>query len=322
MQGKVLPGRSAGEEVYVGVDVCKDGLDVYLHPIGLKVRVANTRDGIKRLKRQLAIYNVVLVVMEATAKYHRLVQRMLHVVGFRVAVINPLRSRLFAEALGQLAKTDPIDARMLALLGESLSPQETPPVPALIEELQEIVRARQEAAEELTALKNRRGASQVAFVQRELARRIKGLESHNERLEDEIVRRIQSDPSLSHRYRILVSIPGVGLITASVLLVGMTELGALSGKAAAQLAGLAPIAWDSGEKDGRRHIKGGRGFVRNALYMASRAASRCIPHLKAFYERLATTKPDKVAITAVMRKLIVLANTLIKEDRLWMAARP
>jgi len=322
MQGKELPGRSAGKQVYVGVDVCKEQLDVYLHPIGLRMRCANTREGIKRLKRWLADYDVALVVMEATAKYHRLAQRMLHAEGLRVAVINPLRSRLFAEALGQLAKTDPIDARMLALFGESLSPQATLPVPELIEELQEIVRSRQEAAEELAAFKNRRGASAVAFVKRELDRMIKALQAHIERLETEIARRIEGDPALAHRYRILVSIPGIGPATAAILLIGMTELGALSNKSAALLAGLAPIAWDSGEKDGKRRIKGGRGFVRNALYMASRAAARCNPQLKAFYERLAATKPEKVAITAVMRKLVVLANTLIKEDRLWQPVRP
>jgi len=320
MQGKTLPGRSAGKEVYVGVDVCKEWLDVYLHPIGFKMRVANTPAGIKRLKRWLADHSVVLIVMEATAKYHRLAQRMLYAAGFRVAVVNPLRSRLFSEALGQLAKTDPIDARMLAVLGQSLSPQAAPPVPELVEELHEIVRTRQEATDELAAFKNRLGASTVPFVKREIARMIKNLESHIERLE--IARRIESDPALAHRYRILVSIPGIGPATASVLLVGMTELGAMTGKAAALLAGLAPIAWDSGEKDGKRHIKGGRGYVRNALYMAARSAARCIPHLKAFYERLAAAKPEKVAITAVMRKLIVLANTLIKEDRLWQAARP
>lgn len=322
MQGKKLLGQSANREVYVGVDVCKEWLDIYLHPIGLKMRVANTPEGIKRLKRCLADHTVALVVMEATAKFHRVAQRMLHAAGLRVAVVNPLRSRLFAEACGQFAKTDPIDARMLALLGESLSPQAVPPVPEIVEELYEIVRARQEATFELTAFKNRRGASTVAFVKREIARAIKSLESHIERLEVEIARRIESDPALAHRYRILMSIPGIGPVAASMLLVGMTELGALTGKAAALLTGLAPIAWASGEKDGARHIKGGREHVRNALYMAARAAARCIPHLKAFYERLAATKPEKVAITAVMRKLVVLANTLIKEDREWTPARP
>lgn len=322
MQGKKLLGRSANKEVYVGVDVCKEWLDVYLHPIGLKMRVANTPEGIKRLKRWLADHTVALVVMEATAKFHRVAQRMLHAAGLRVAVINPLRSRLFAEALGQLAKTDPIDARMLALFGESLSPQAVPPVPEIVEELREIVRTRQEATDELTAFKNRRSASTVVFVKREIARAIKSIENHIERLDVEIARRIESNPALAHRYRILVSMPGIGSVTASVLLIGMTELGALTGKAAALLTGLAPIAWDSGEKDGKRHIRGGRGYVRNALYMAARAAARCVPHLKAFYDRLVAAKPDKVAITAVMRKLIVLANTLIKEDRLWQPVRP
>lgn len=322
MQGKKLLGQSANREVYVGVDVCKEWLDVYLHPIGLKMRVANTPEGIKPLRRRLADHTVALVVMEATAKFHRVAQRMLHAAGFRVAVINPLRSRLFAEALGQLAKTDPIDARMLALLGESLSPQAVPPVPEIVEELHEIVRARQEATDELTALKNRRGASAAAFLKREIARAIRSFEGHIERLEAEIARRIKSDPALAHRYRILASIPGIGPATASMLVVGMTELGTLTNKAAALLVGLAPIAWDSGTKDGQRHIRGGRGYVRNALYMAARSATRCVPHLKAFYERLIATKPDKVAITAVMRKLIVLANTLIKEDRLWNPVRP
>lgn len=322
MQGKKLLGRSANQEVYVGVDVCKEWLDVYLHPTGLKMRVANTPEGIKRLKRWLADRTVALIVMEATAKFHRVAQRVLHAAGFRVAVVNPLRSRLFAVALGQLAKTDPIDARMLALLGESLSPQAVPPVLEIVEELHEIVRARQEATDELTALKNRRGASVTAFLKREITRAIGGFESHIERLETEIERRIESDPALLHRYRILVSIPGIGPATASMLVVGMTELGTLTNKAAALLVGLAPIAWDSGAKDGQRHIRGGRGYVRNALYMAARSAARCSPHLKAFYERLVATKPDKVAITAVMRKLIVLANTLIKEDRTWTPVRP
>lgn len=322
MQGKELSGQSAEKQVYAGVDVCKEWLDAYLHPIGLRMRFANTCEGLKRLKRWLAGYDVVLVVMEATAKYHRLAQRMLHAGGFRVAVINPLRSRLFAEAKGQLAKTDPIDARMLALFGEALSPQVTPPAPKLLEELHEIVRARQEAADDVAGFKNRHGASVTAFLKREIGRAIKSLEAHIERLEAEIVRRISNDPGLGRRYQILMSIPGIGPAVAAVLLIGMAELGTASGKSMALLTGLAPIANDSGDNDGKRHIHGGRAFVRNALYMASLAASRCNPDLKAFYQRLAATRPKKLALTAVMRKLVVLANTLIKEDRLWQPIRP
>jgi transposase len=322
MQGKVLPGRSAEKQVYVGVDVCKEWLDVYLHPIGLKMRFANTQEGIKRLKRWLADHDVVLIVMEATAKYHYLAHRMLHAVGLRVAVINPLRSRLFAEAKGQLAKTDPIDARMLALFAESIAPEARPPAPELLEELHEIVRTRQQAADDLAAFKNRRGASLTPFVRREIDRAIKALEAHIERLEAEIVRRINCDPGLKRRYQILLSVPGVGPTVAAVLLIGLAELGTASGKSMALLVGLAPIADDSGDNDGKRHIHGGRAFVRNSLYMAGLAASQFNPDLKAFYQRLVAARPKKLALTAVMRKLVVLANTLIKEDRLWQPVRP
>jgi len=322
MQGKVSLNQSAAVRVYVGIDVCKERLDVYLHPLGRKLSVANSREGLVILKRELANHDVALVVIEATAKYHRLAQRMLHAAGLRVAVINPLRSRLFAEAAGQLAKTDPIDARMLAIYGQSLSPDATPPVPEILQELQEIVRARQEATADLTAFKNRRGASVGAFVKREIDRVIKGLEAHIERLEVEIARRIKADPALRQRYRILVSVPGIGPTVAAVLLIGMTELGSCSNKAAALLAGLAPIARDSGAKEGKRHIRGGRGFVRNTLYMAALAAVRCNPDLKAFFQRLCSKYPKKYALTAVMRKLVVLANTLVKENRPWQPIRP
>ena len=127
MQGKITPERSADEPVYVGIDVCKAWLDVYLHPLGRRLRLANGRDGLTRLKRALAGRRVVLIVVEATGKYHRQAHRSLHAAGFAVAVMNPLRARLFAEATGALAKTDRLDARLLAILAESMAPQATPP---------------------------------------------------------------------------------------------------------------------------------------------------------------------------------------------------
>jgi transposase len=323
MQGKELPGQSAGKQIYVGIDVCKEVLEVYLHPIGRKLAVANTSDGLKKLKREIADLDIALVVLEATAKYHRLAQRMLHAAGYRVAVINPLRSRLFAEAVGQLAKTDPIDARILAMFGDSLSPEVRPPAPELVEELQEIVRTRQQAAIDLAAFKNRRGATIGSYVRRELERAIKNIEAHVERLECEATRRIKNDPALARRYAILTSIPGVSTATGLMLLVGMSELGSCSNKAAALLAGVAPIAADSGKTDNARHIRGGRSYVRRALYMAALSAARFNTDLKAFYQRILGKHPEKkYALTAVMRKLIVLANTLIKEDRLWQPVHP
>jgi len=323
MQGKITSEQSATGPVYVGVDVCKERLDVSVHPTGQRLSVANGCDGLKRLKRALVGVDVALVVIEATAKYHRLAQRSLAQAGLLVAVVNPLRARLFAEAAGALAKTDRIDARMLAVMGAALDPQARPPAPMEMEALQELVRARSAAIQDLTGLKNRRGDAQTAFLKAELHRQINNLDRSIARLSAEIERRIAADPALTRRRQILLSIPGVGPAVAAVLLADCAELGALSAKAVALLAGLAPIARDSGDTNGQRHIKGGRKTVRNALYMAALSAARANPTLKAFYQRLcAEGKKPKVALTAVMRKLIILANTLIAENRKWLPAPP
>jgi transposase len=318
MQGKVMPENSAQIQLYAGIDVCKDRLNVYLHPIGERLQVGNDRQGCSRLKRHLAGRAVALVVMEATAKYHRLAYRALAAAGLGVAVVNPLRARLFAEAAGTLAKTDRVDARMLAILGQALGPQAVPPAPEAVEALAELVRARRAATAEKTAIENRRAASQTAFLRAELARKIKSHESHIARLAAEIKRRIAADPALARRHAILLSIPGIGPCAAAAMLAETPELGALSGKAAASLAGLAPIACDSGQTVGLRRIRGGRAGVRAPLYMAALTAARHHPDLARFHRRLiAAGKKPKIVLTAIMRKLIVLANTLLKENRLW-----
>jgi transposase len=318
MQGQKSPERSAEPGVYVGVDVCKDWLDVYLHPIGQKFRAANTPEGLKALKRRIADLPVELIVMEATGKFHRQAHRTLHAAGLAVAVVNPLRARLFAEAVGQLAKTDRLDARVLALMGQALEPSALAPAPEALEALQELARARAAAIADQTALSHRRGASQTAFLKAELGRRLKVLAAHIERLDAEIERRVGADAALKRRYDIVLTIPGVGPVAAVALVIGLPELGACSGKAAALLAGLAPLACDSGEKAGERHIRGGRAFVRTGLYLAALAAARFNPQLRDDYQRLRDAgKKAKVAIAAIMRKLVVLANVLIKEDRPW-----
>jgi transposase len=323
MQGKVLPERSAQAPVYVGIDVCKDRLDVYLQPLGHTLSAANSRDGLRRLKRILAGHRVALVVMEATGKYHRQAHRTLHAAGLAVAVMNPLRARLFAEAAGMLAKTDKTDARMLAILGECLAPTARPPAPEIVQALQELVRARGAATAELTALKNRRHAAQLACLRAEIETLVESCQRHVARLETMIEERIKDDPGLEHRYTILQSIPSFGPNVAAALLVELPELGSCSGKAASLLAGLAPIACDSGDKAGERHIKAGRACLRAALYMAAITATRVNPDLAAFYKRLrANGKKAKVALTAVMRKLVILANTLVTQDRTWQPVRP
>lgn len=318
MQGKVLPERSALVPVYVGIDVCKAWLDVYLHPIGRSCRMANDREGLKRLKRWLAKYQIALIVMEATGKFHRQAHRHLHAGGLAVAIVNPLRARLFAEAMGTLAKTDAIDARMLALIAATLEPKAKAPPPQTMETLQEVVRGRDAFVRMRTALLNQLEAATVTCLKREIRRQLEALERAIDKLQAEIERIVAADPALARRLAILTSIPGIGTIAAITLLANFAELGTCTGKQAAMIAGLAPIACDSGDSQGARHIKGGRASLRTGVYMPTLCAARFNPDLKCFYARLrGAGKKPKVALVAVMRKLVTLANTLIREDRLW-----
>ena len=203
MQGQIQTEARNAQPVYVGVDVCKAHLDVYFHPFGEALRVANDRAGVRRLKWEVARYEGARVVLEATDKYHSLANRSLSQSGVAVTVVNPLRARLFAEALGTRAKTDRVDARMLALLdarmlallGDALAPQATPPLPEALEALQELVHARNAATTKRTALINRLAASQTVFLKSELKRRIISLETHIAWLNKELERRIDVDPA-------------------------------------------------------------------------------------------------------------------------------
>jgi transposase len=318
MQGKVSSEKSAGMEVYVGLDVCKDWLDVHLHPLGQTLRLPNAAQGLQTLRRRLKGLRVASIVMEATGKLHRLAHRTLHQQGFRVSVVNPLRARRFAEAAGQLAKTDRLDAKLLAVMGQSIELRETPPVDQTLEDLQELLHARNAAMAEQTALGNRRGASKLVCLKEELATMAKAVAASIKRLDDEIDKRLAADPGLKRRHDLLLTIPGVGRVAALALVIGLPELGSISAKAATLLAGLAPLAADSGDKAGERKIKGGRAAVRTGLYMAALSAAMHNPQLKEDYDRLvAAGKKAKVALTAIMRKIVVLANVLVKEDRPW-----
>lgn len=319
MQGKEkVPAPSAETAVYAGVDACKAWLDVYLHPVAQSFRVANSPEGLRSMRRRLATYRVELIVIEATAKFHRQAHRTLHANGFAVAVVNPYRSRKFADALGLLAKTDRIDARLLALFGESLRPPAKPPARQLIAAVQELGLARAAATADQTALANRLQAAESRFLKTELRRSLKRAEAYLARLEAEIGRLIGSDAALARRFEILCSIPGIGPQVAAILIGCLQELGELNAKQCAMLVGVAPVNCDSGTTRGQRHIKGGRAPVRRALYMAALVAARFNPDLRAFYRRLREVgKPAKLALTALMRKLVILANTLLAENRAW-----
>lgn len=315
MQGKLTSTDSA-PAVYAGIDVSKDWLDVYVHPVGSHWRLSNDLAGLRRLRRHLEGLVVERLVLEATGKYHRVAHRTLSGWGFAVAVVNPLRARLFAEACGVLDKTDRVDARLLALMGERLDPAPTAPAALELEQLQELVNAHTAANAEAVAVSNRLKTAQTGWLRSELRRQLKTLERHIDRLAARIEHTIMADPGLAARARILCSIPGIGPVVAAALLAGLSEMGSCSGKQASRLAGLAPVADDSGNRRGQRHIRSGRPAPRNALYMAALTASRYEPGLAAFYQRLiAKGKARKLALTGVMRKLLVLANTLLANNR-------
>lgn len=317
MQGKALEAEAV-PAVYVGIDTSKAWLDVYLHPIGHALRVANSKDDLRRLAQALQKHKIGMIVIEATGKLHRLAHRMLSQAGFPVAVVNPHRSRKLADVLGQLAKTDRIDARVLALFGALVHPRITPVPAKALAELQELVLARQSLKTDETALSNRLGAAESLFVRRILDRQLQQVRRSLLLLETRIEAVIAEDASLQRRFDILTSVKGIGRIVAATLVGCLAELGQLSRGGIALLAGVAPLNCDSGQMRGQRHIRGGRGHVRTSLYMAAVSAIRCNPDLKAVYQRLRKDgKAAKVAITAVMRKLVILANTLIREDRPW-----
>jgi transposase len=323
MQGKVMSQDNARTLSDVGIDVCKDWLDVHVMPADIAERFPNDKKGHKALLGLLKRHCVRRILMEATGKYHRSAHERLHQAGLFVVVVNPSRARKFAESIGTLAKTDKVDACMLAQFAGWTGHEATPPLAENLANLQEIVRSRAEAVADRTALLNQLRTVCNAVVKQQLRARIIACKTAAKQLGAEALKAIGEDPVLQRRFDILVSIPGVGETTAASLLANMPELGALDEKAAGMLAGVAPVACESGQTIGLRRIRGGRACVRTACYMPALQAARRNGPMQVFYRRLlAAGKPKKLALTAVMRKLIVLANALLKADRVWTLTSP
>lgn len=323
IKGKATTNQTLSETVVVGVDVSKKWLDVFLHPIGERVHVENNATGIGKLLTCCLANSAGLVVMEATGRYHRTAHTALHEAGIKVAIINPYRTRRFADVLGRLAKTDEIDAEVLARFATIMKPAPTEPSTGTMARIKEIVVARRQVINERLVLENQCEEATSDIVKDLAAERIALCRRHCDVLDAELQAVMKSDPQIAGQYAILTSIPGIGPTTAATLLAEMKELGSANAGEVAALAGLAPMNRDSGMMRGRKSIRGGRVMARNSLYMASISAVRWNGDLKVFYERLRKAgKPFKVAITAVMRKLVILANTLLKEGRAWSTTRP
>lgn len=322
MQGKEVSEQETKAKSSVGIDTSKYWLDAHVIPAEQRLRVANTCDGLRKLKRWLSRFDVELVVIEATGKWHRHAHRSLTASGVAVAVVDPFRVRMFAKAQGVFAKTDRLDARVLAQFAAIMAPPVRAPAPEALAELAELVVARLSTVEAQTALKNQRSAAEGKFLKRQLESRIARTGKDIAALERETLRRIKADEGLARRYAILTSIPGFGFVVAATLIACLAELGSITAKQIGMLAGLAPIADQSGQREGIRVIWGGRASVRRILYLAAVTAAR-YGDMKAFYQRLTTNgKPPKLAIIAIARKLVVLANTLISEDRSWQPRAP
>ena len=256
------------------------------------------------------------IAYEATGVYHRAFEQAL--ASLPLVRINPLRARRFAEASGTLAKTDRIDAGILARMATALQPDVRPVKGPELAQLAELMNARDGLVRDRTALKNREKNLALPLLKRQAKARLEQIARHIEAIDKQAQALINADAALARKREIISSIKGLGPITAAQLIATMPELGALENKQAASLAGLAPITRQSGQWTGKAHIHAGRANVRQSLYMPALVAARFNPDIKAKYTHLISIgKPAKVAITAVMRKLIVMANALLKADRLW-----
>ncbi len=302
----------------VGVDVSKDSLDVCLLPEEKKLTVSYDESGLKQLLRQLPAKGSCLVVVEATGGYHRRLVAELTDAGHLVAVVNPRQVRDFARGLGILAKTDRIDATVIARFGQHVRPRTIEKTPEKLTELKQLVARRRQLVDLRTAEKNRLETITVKSVHKSIQQVIQLLNKQIERIEKDILHLLQSDDDWKDKMNLLGSVPGVGAVTIASLMAELPELGMLNRQEIAALVGLAPFNRDSGRFRGKRSIWGGRASVRSVLYMAALTARRCNPIIRQFANRLeAEGKLFKVVITACMRKLLVILNTMVKENTHW-----
>ena len=295
----------------VGIDVSKNKADVYFltDKQHLPLEASSYPDFVKQLKKAPPC----LVVMEATGGYERLLAGLLAAAGIPLAVVNPRQVRDFAKATNQFAKTDALDARIIALFAEAVKVQAKPLVDQDTQVLHDIMERRRQLVAMRTAESNRGQQASAAKVKRSIQTMLSVINRQLATLDAELDDRIRTCPAWRESEELLASVPGVGTVTARTLLAEMPELGTLNRQQIAALAGLAPLNNDSGKFRGQRCIRGGRGSVRTALYMATLSAVRFNPKLKTFYQRLcATGKCFKKAITACMRKLLVVLNSIVK----------
>ncbi len=311
------------DPVVVGIDVAKDKVDACIRAVALRQACPSTAQGQRKLVAWLRKHRVNKAVMEASGGYERDWARVLREAGIEVRVVDPKRVRNFALSAGRLAKNDAIDAEMIAWFAETFSEGPSQVYDAAREELQTLVKARLALVDLRMRLECQSGQAAARLVQKAYAHVLKGLDGQIAKLEAAISATVKSTPDLAERAEIIESVPGLGETSAANLVAGMPELGQVSDRIAAALIGVAPYDDDSGNRRGERHIKAGRRWVRNAIYMPCvGAATLNNPVLKNFYRRLiAKGKEPKVAIIACMRKLIIILNTMLARRQKWDSSR-
>jgi transposase len=309
--------------VVAGIDVAKDKVDARIRGLSRPQTYPSTAQGHRKLIAWLRKYQVNKVVMEASGGYEREWAKVLRSSGVEVRIVDPKRVRSFAQSAGRLAKNDAIDAEMIAWFAETFSEAPSQTWDAAHEELQGLVKARLDLIDFRMRLMSQSEHAAPGLVQKAQARILKGLNSEIAKLEDAIAAKIKSVADFAERAEIVESVPGFAKTSSANLVAGMPELGRVSDKIAAALIGVAPYDDDSGKRRGERHIKGGRRWVRNAIYMPCvGAATLNNPVLNAYYQRLiAKGKEPKVAIIACMRKLIVILNTMLARRQKWDPSR-
>ncbi len=312
-------GSNVRAPIFVGIDVSKAHLDVAMRPDGESWRESNDLEGIGRLVEKMSQAAPVLIVLEATGGYEAACAGALAVAGLPVAVINPRQARDFAKSLGRLAKTDRIDAGVLAHFGEAVRPAVRKLADEQTAQLQALIVRRRQLIEMLIAEKNRVSLSHQA-VRPHLLEHVRWLENELDQIDKELRDQLQKSPIWRENDDLLRSVPGVGMVTSTTLLAELPELGQLNRKKIAALAGVAPYNVDSGQMHGKRAIWGGRATVRSALYMSTLSAVRSNPVIRAHYLHLREQgKSAKVALVACMRKLLTILNAIIHSKTAWTA---
>jgi len=302
---------------FVGIDVGKDHLDVHIRPDGTAFRAAADPAGVAGIVARVLDARPERVVLEATGGYEAAVVAALAAAGLPVVVVNPRQVRRFAEAAGHLAKTDTLDAAVLAHFAEAIRPEVRPLPDADTRALAALVARRRQLTDMRTAELNRLALAPAA-VARGIRDHIAWLDRQLGRLDEELAAAIRASPAWRVKDDLLRGVPGVGPVVSRTLLGELPELGTLSRKRVAALVGVAPVARDSGRRSGERAIAGGRAGVRSGLYMAILSAVRYNPPIRAFYRRLrAAGKAIKVAQVAAMRKLLTILNAMVRDNRGW-----